>query len=146
MFRNGLQRLKGTRAACAGPCPGGSPGRGTVGLEHRVGSSSVALVASWRTGQGGDAPWHPGEAFARMWGGVTGMEGGFSLLKLEKACGVHCSEGFPFISFSMLSLRWLFKVGSLGWLWGASESQTGMCPSAVGRGRGTRILQEKLEY
>lgn len=40
-----------------------------MGLEHRVGSSSVALVAPWRTGQGEDAPWHPGEAFARMWGG-----------------------------------------------------------------------------
>lgn len=114
-------------------------------LEHRVGSSSVDLVAPWRTGQGKMRPGIPVRPLQGC-GGVTGMEGGFSLLKLEKGCGAHCSEVFPFISSSMLSLRWLFKVGSLGWLWGTSESQTGMCRSAVGRGRGTRILQEKLEY
>lgn len=76
-----VAETEGNSAACAWLClrwESCGPGRGTVWLEHRVVSSSVALVAPWRTGHREDACLHLAEASGHSTvGGYGGVEGGF---------------------------------------------------------------------
>ena len=71
---------EGNSAPCAWLClrwESRGPGRGSVWLEHSVASSSMALVAPWRTGRREDARLYLGEASGHGTVGMGGLQGGW---------------------------------------------------------------------